>query len=135
MFVCRISPTMMWPHKDHCFGCWQCSSTVGLCDITALFVVLLLANIHLMNLIRLKAPYNFIHKKKYYTESDDVFGGIGRKGHFAMFCFVFCVCKKWIPPLGPFAKYFFSHTVCHSTEAYYCHLKKKSFSLIENISV
>ena len=25
--------------------------------------------------------------------------GIARKGYFASFCFYFCVCKRWIPPL------------------------------------
>ena len=25
-------------------------------------------------------------------------GGIVQKGYFAMFCFFFWVCKKWIPP-------------------------------------
>ena len=25
-------------------------------------------------------------------------GEISRKGYFALFCFFFCVCKKWIPP-------------------------------------
>ena len=36
-------------------------------------------------------------------------GGIARKGYLALFCFFFCVCKKWIPPpLGVSVKFWYS---------------------------
>ena len=35
-------------------------------------------------------------------------GGIAQKGYFALFCFFFCVCKKWKPPpLGVSLKFWY----------------------------